>query len=132
MENLRIYSNFNREYSSLQDISSLHHQSPSLPPVTGPENKKDNDDAEEDEHGDNGADLRRRKPGCAKLLQFLDLPKLPLVSVALHSNRVEVQHLASLVLDEVEQRPRLTGAVVWVPASWWWLCDFDEGDDDEE
>ena len=117
MENLRIYSNFNREYSSLQDISSLHHQSPSLPPVTGPENQEDNDDAEEDEHGDNGADLRRRKPGRAKLLQFLDLPKLPLVPVALHSNRVEVQHLASLVLDEVEQRPRLTGAVVWVPAS---------------
>ena len=102
---------------NLETTLTLIESTANLPPVTGPENKKDNDDAEEDEHGDNGADLRRRKPGCAKLLQFLDLPKLPLVSVALHSNRVEVQHLASLVLDEVEQRPRLTGAVVWVPAS---------------
>ena len=52
------------------------------------------------------------------------MPKLPLVVVvALHSNCVEVEHFASLVLDEVEQRSRLTRAVVRVP---------DNSDDDDD
>ena len=121
MENLgstlRVKLTLIESTAAFQDMSSLHHQSPSVPPVTGPENKKDNDDAEENENGDNGANLCSRKPCRAKFLQFLNLPKLPLLSVALHSNCVEVEHLASLVLDEVEQGSRLTGAVVRVPAS---------------
>ena len=87
-------------------------------PVTGPENKKDNDDAEENENGDNSADFRGGKTSRAKLLKFFDLPKFLLPLVALHSNCVQIEHFAPLVLDEVEQRPRLTGAVVWVPVSW--------------
>ena len=57
------------------------------------------------------------------------MPKLPLVVVALHSNCVEVEHFASLVLDEVEQRSRLTRAVVRVPDNS--DDDDDDGDDDD-
>ena len=102
---------------NLESTLTLIESTANLPPVTGPENKKDNNDAEEDEDGHNGADLSSGESGRAKFLEFLDLPKFTLLVVALHSNCVEVEHLASLVLDEVEQGSRLTGAVVRVPAS---------------